>query len=241
MPQAITRKPDVSVTPPPRSPKLPARLVAGGRPHGLSSGELVKLHHSLIDLIGTKQGIIVQFVAPEPDPTVRDVVFDLAYLSASWLGKRVLFVDGAGMRMPDKAYGGPERREPLLGVADDPGDDEQIITRIVGLDLYQMTFPSMRGALELAPSLRRMPEFLTKVRDNFDLVLIASPPASDAPMGMLLSPFVDGNVVILECGRTRAPVATELTDALRTAGGAVVGAVLTRYRSFVPRFLRQWL
>lgn len=227
--------------PAPQSRRLPARLITGGRPHGLSSGELVKLHHSLIDLLTTKQGIIVQFVAPEPDPTVHDVVFDLAYLSAAWLGKRVLFVDGAGMRMSETASGRPERQEPFLGVTGNRYDAERTITRVVGLDLYQMTFPSMGGALELAPTLRRMPEFLADVRGNFDLVLIASPPASEAPMGVLLSPFVDGNVVVLEAGRTRSPVAAELTDALRTAGGAVVGAVLTRYHSYVPRFLRRWL
>ncbi len=104
-----------------------------------------------------------------------------------------------------------------------------------------MTFPSMRGALDLAPTLRRIPEFLTRLRESFDLVMIASPPASQAPMGVLLSRFVDGNILVLEAGRTRAPVAIELRDALSASGGVVVGAVLTRCRSYVPRFLRRWL
>ena len=90
----------------------------------------------------------------------------------------------------------------------------------------------MRGALDLAPTLRQIPEFLTRLRDSFDLVVIASPAASEAPMGVLLSRFVDGNILVLEAGRTRAPVA---------ADGAVVGAVLTRYHSNVPRCLRRWL
>ena len=60
-------------------------------------------------------------------------------------------------------------------------------------------------------------------------------------MGMLLSRFVDGNILVLEAGRTRAPVAAELRDALSASGGAVVGAVLTRYHSNVPRCLRRWL
>ena len=120
-------------------------------------------------------------------------------------------------------------------------DMETDITRVVGLDLYQMTFPSMRGALDLAPTLRWMPEFLDRLRQSFDLVVIASPAASEAPMGLLLSRFVDGNILVLEAGRTRAPVAAELKDSVSASGGAVVGAVLTRYRSFVPRLLRRWL
>ena len=120
-------------------------------------------------------------------------------------------------------------------------DVDADITRVIGLDLYQMSFPSMRGALDLAPTLRWMPEFLDRLRDNFDLVVIASPAASEAPMGLLLSRFVDGNILVLEAGRTRAPVAVELKESVGASGGAVVGAVLTRYRSFVPRFLRRWL
>jgi Mrp family chromosome partitioning ATPase len=199
----------------------------------------------MAESLGTEHGTIVQFLAPEPDAAIEAVVYDLAYISAAWLGRRVLYVDGTAMRFDGKGHAdAPARREPLLtepGGTAGFGDIENTITRVVGLDLYQMAFPSMRGALDLAPALRRMPDFLARLRENFDLVLIASPAASEAPMGMLLSRFVDGNVLVLEAGHTRAPVAADLRDALRASGGTVVGAVLTRYRSFVPRFLRRWL
>jgi protein-tyrosine kinase len=222
-------------------PRLPPRLAAGSRLHGLAPGELVKLHHSLAESLDCAHGIIAQFVAPEPDATIESVVYDLAYVSAAWLDKRVLFVNGTGMRFDMKDHAAARRREPIPAREFDIGDIESSITRVVGLELYQMTFPSMRGALNLAPALRRMPEFLDRLRDTFDLVVIASPPASDAPMGVLLSRFVDGNILVLESGRARAPVATELRDSLSASGGAVIGAVLTRYRSPIPRFLRRWL
>ncbi len=187
--------------------------------HGMSSRELVKLHHFLVaQLDNSDRGIITQFVGPEPDTAVRDVVFDLAYLTADWLGKRVLFVDGTGIR--DETSDSPKKRP--------------------GLEMYVMTFPSMRGALEPMPEIRRIPDFLAQLRENFEMILIAAPPTSDAPMATLLSRFVDGNVLVLQAGHTRLPVAAELRDSLRTAGGPVVGAVLTHYRSFVPRFLRRW-
>ena len=225
-----------AVTPRAPAPRAASHLVAGARPHGLSSGELVKLHHSLIEAMPGDQGIIAQFIGPEPDETVRDVVYDLAHVSADWLGKRVLFVDGTNMTM-DRA--GAPRRDSVI--PPDLGEAEGTITRVVGLDLYQMTFPSLRGALELAPTVRRIPEFLSKLRESFELVLIAAPPASEAPMAMLLSRFVDGNILVLNAGKTRAPVAAELRDSLRTSGGPVLGAVLTHYQSFVPRFLRRWI
>ncbi len=133
-------------------------------------------------------------------------------------------MDGAALRPPS---------EPISH-GFDPADLERSITRVVGLELYQMSFPNMRGALDLAPVLRRIPEFMDRLRQTFDLVIIASPSVAEAPMGVLLSPYVDGNVLVLESGRTRAPVAAELRDSLRAAGGSVVGVVLTRCRSARP-------
>ena len=169
------------------------------------------------------------------------MVYDLAYISAAWLGKRVLFVNGVGMRFDGSEQGRPTRQEPTLAGHTSLHDIESSITRVVGLELYQMKFPTMRGTLDLAPTLRQIPEFLGRLRDSFDLVVIASPAASEAPMGVLLSRFVDGTILVLEAGRTRAPVAAELRDALSASGGVVVGAVLTRYHSGVPRCLRRWL
>jgi hypothetical protein len=152
-----------------------------------------------------------------------------------------LFINAAGMKLDPKDHYGPRRKEPSLGQDYDFADAESTITRVVGLDLYQMTMPSMRGALDLAPTMKRIPEFLGKLRETFDLVAIAAPAATDAPMGILLSRFVDGNILVVEAGRTRAPVALELRNSLSASGGMVVGSVLTRYRSAAPRWLRRWL
>jgi hypothetical protein len=146
-------------------------------------------------------------------------------------------MDGTGMRMDSEAINAR-----LPSSADfDPANLEGSLTRVVGLELYQMSFPSMSGALDLSPVLRRIPEFMERLRLTFDLVVIAAPPASEAPMGVLLSPYVDGNVLVLKSGTTRVPVAAELRDSLRATGGTVAGAVLTHYRSFAPRWLRRWL
>ena len=241
MSESTARAPETRLTPPATRTKLPRRLATGARPHGLAPNELVKLHHTLAESLDGSNGTIAQFLAPEPDAAIEAVVYDLAYISAAWLGKRVLYVNGTSMRFEGKDKQPSLRREPVLAGQHEFGDIEHRITRVVGLELYQMVFPTLRGALDMAPTLRRMPEFLTRLRQSFDLVLIASPPASQAPMGLLLSRFVDGNVLVLEAGRTRAPVATELRDSLAASGGAVIGAVLTRYRSYVPRFLRRWL
>ena len=211
------------------------------RSKGLTPGELVKLHHSLAESLNTETGVVCQFVSAESGAGTEDVGYDLAYVSAAWLGKRVLFVNGTGARMDGPDRGPGRNRTPLLGHDDPFSDAEDRITRVSGLELYLMKMPSMRGALELSPTLKRIPEFLSRLREAFDMVVIASPAAAESPVGVLLSRFVDGNILVLESGRTRAPAALELRNSLSSSGGTVVGAVLTKYRSFVPRMLRRWL
>lgn len=232
-PDTITASPVVPTR------QVPPRLSIGARPHGLSPNELVKLHHTLTEAMPRGTGIVAQLVSPEHDAAITEVAYDLAFISASWLEKRVLYVNGADIRMDDGAAS-TAPSDPLQ-TSFDAADLERSITRVIGLELYLMTFPSMRGALDLAPVLRRIPRFMDRLRQTFDLVIIAAPAVADAPVGMLLSPYVDGNVLVLESGRVRAPVAAELRDSLRAAGGDVVGVVLTRYRSFAPRWLRRWL
>jgi hypothetical protein len=216
------------------------RLSAGMRTHGLATGELVKLHHALAEALPDGAGVVTQLVAPERDASITHVAYDLAYISASWLNKRVLFVDGTAMRTDAADPLLPAHREPY-SAAFDPADLEASISRVVGLELYQMSFPSMRGALDLAPVLRRIPEFMDRLRETFDLVIIASPSAEEAPMGVLLAPYVDGSVLVLASGRTRGPVAAKLRDSLRASGGSVVGVVLTKCRMHAPRWLQRWL
>jgi protein-tyrosine kinase len=230
-----------AMQPPSRHHRSQPRLSVGMRTHGLATGELVKLHHALAEALPAATGVVTQLVAPEPDASITHVAYDLAYISASWLDKRVLFVDGTGMRTDAADPLLPSRHEAWFSTAFDPSDLEASISRVVGLELYQMSFPTMRGALDLAPVLRRIPEFMDRLRQTFDLVIIASPSAEEAPMGVLLAPYVDGTVLVVASGRTRGPVAAKLRDALRASGGSVVGVVLTRCRPHAPRWLQRWL
>jgi len=240
--------PTLSNKPPAGQSNLPVpvrrrvpRIAPIPRTHGLKAGELVKLHHSLAESMHSEAGVVCQFVAAESGAGTEDVGYDLAYISAAWLGKRVLFVNATATNAEAPPRIGARGKAPLLGQDDAFDNVENRITRVMGLELYQMKMPSMRGSLDLAPTLKRIPEFLAKLREAFDMVVVASPAATEAPIGVLLSRFVDGNILVLEAGRTRAPVALELRNSLSASGGMVVGAVLTRYRSYVPRLLRRWI
>src|ERR1700733_961064 len=93
MTRAVLERRAAGRTMPAPAQRAPPQGKGDGRPPGLAPGELVKLHHSLAESLNTGNGVVCQFIAPESGAGTEDVVYDLAYISAAWLGKRVLFVN----------------------------------------------------------------------------------------------------------------------------------------------------
>ena len=60
-------------------------------------------------------------------------------------------------------------------------------------------------------------------------------------MGVLLSRFVNGNILVLKPATPARQWRWSCATRCSASGGMVVGAVLTRYRSAAPRWLRRWL
>ena len=65
---------------------------------------------------------------------------------------------------------------------------------------------------------------------NYDLVIIDGPPVlglADAP---LLSAACRGTLLVVESGKTRTRAGIDAVNRLQSAGGNIVGAVLTKFR-----------
>jgi Mrp family chromosome partitioning ATPase len=77
-------------------------------------------------------------------------------------------------------------------------------------------------------------DFWRRIREPFDEVVIDCAAASRSPLGIAMAPLADAVVLVVEAGRTRAPVAEKLLRELRALNANVVGAVLNRRRYYVP-------
>ena len=55
--------------------------------------------------------------------------------------------------------------------------------------------------------------------------------------GVMLSPEVDTNLLVVEAERTRSAVAQNLRDRVLDVGGAVAGVVLNKQRHYIPGFI----
>lgn len=87
--------------------------------------------------------------------------------------------------------------------------------------------PNPPNPAELLSS-TRMEEVLKQVRDNFDYIILDSPPALMFTDATILSTMVDGIVLVVNAGSTARSALVRSSRILRTAGGRVLGLVMNR-------------
>lgn len=78
---------------------------------------------------------------------------------------------------------------------------------------------------------------VAELRNEFDYVLIDSPPLNTYSDGVAVGQLADGVVLILEANSTRRETATKVTETLRAAQIKILGAVLNKRTFPIPGFL----
>ena len=84
-------------------------------------------------------------------------------------------------------------------------------------------------------------EFLKRVRDGYDHVVLDAPPVLDIPECRILCAKVNGVVLIIESGKTRLQDALGAQKRVEDAGGKLLGVVLNKRKYYIPEFIYRWL
>jgi hypothetical protein len=75
----------------------------------------------------------------------------------------------------------------------------------------------------------------------FRHVLIDFPSLKEAPEYLLMTPLVEGIILVAEAGKTTKEQILWSTRSIEDAGGKVIGVVLNKRRYPVPEFIHKWL
>jgi capsular exopolysaccharide synthesis family protein len=76
---------------------------------------------------------------------------------------------------------------------------------------------------------RRMQELIKRLSEQYDLVLFDSPPLLAVTDAAVLSTTVDGVIIVVAAGATRAAAIQRATEFIGTVGGKVLGCVLNKF------------
>lgn len=163
----------------------------------------------------------IQFVSSLPSEGKSTASLNLAgvYLE---LGKKVLLID-FDFRKPKvhRGFDLPNENgiaEYLLGQLT---KDEIIAHTKTGIDIIRrgQRIPRPNVALES----KLLKDLITTLRDEYDVIIIDSPPVMVATDAVLISKFADATVFLVAEGRTHKDVVVEAVKILRDNGANVVG------------------
>lgn len=90
------------------------------------------------------------------------------------------------------------------------------------------------GLLELAAA---FPVLMSRLKQEFGLVIVDGPPVLDSTHSLLLCQHVDGMVLVIEAGKTRRQVVNVAMEQIARAGGNVIGAVMNKRQYFIPSWI----
>jgi capsular exopolysaccharide synthesis family protein len=171
--------------------------------------------------------VLVTSVSPYDGKTL--VTTNLG-VSLAQAGEKVLVVDG-DMRKPrcHRVFA-LRNRTGLTNVLVDSVDLSAALQESSVPGLHVLTSgPIPPNPAELLES-RAMDDVLQTARDQYDHVLVDSPPAGPLADASILASKVDGIILVLTAGETRVDHARDVRESLERARGKVLGVVLNRVR-----------
>lgn len=180
------------------------------------------------------QARAIAFVAANAGEGATTAASAMAASLAAHFEARTLLVDG-NLRQPAlHAMFGLPLGPGLSDLLCDPEIrlEQAIRSTPRGHDL--LTAGSCRGAIKRLAS-AVFPKLLTELKEVYDYVLCDLAAVGVAPETPVAAGAFDGAALVVECGKTRWPVAQAVKERLELAGARVLGVVLNKRRYLIPQ------
>lgn len=87
--------------------------------------------------------------------------------------------------------------------------------------------PSSKSPTELLSS-ERFIELLAKLRNDFDMVILDTPPLASVVDASIIASNVDGSIIIVEAGGMNYKIVQKVRDKLASSGARILGVVLNK-------------
>ncbi len=86
-----------------------------------------------------------------------------------------------------------------------------------------------------------MNELVERLRADYDYVIFDAPSASEHPDSAILAGHADASMLVVESDTTRKDEALAARQVLEASGVPIMGVVLNRRKSILPKWLLRWL
>lgn len=195
------------------------------------------LYQNIVTLLPNAKSRIVQFQGSQAGEGTSTLIRELAKVAAFQLGKSVLLLD---VNQTD------QNQCSSFNVRSDWSWDEidrndksfkEIFAQIKQSSLYVTRLPVNGTPISLICELPQVEPFLNKLKEEFDLILIDSPSAITCTHCLMLSPKVDGVVLVVQAGKTRWQTVEKVKEGIIAKDGKILGVVLNKRHYPIPEFI----
>ena len=170
----------------------------------------------------------VQLIGPDDKAGVTTLTVDYALLAAN-PRRRVLIIDTdpeAGRSAADLL----RQRGAVLKPVGERGKVVQVDDSNLFLTRFRPAGDADNGLSE--DGWRRV---LDNLRQQFDLVLIDTPPLTRASVGLLTARCVNMTLAVIEAEESRVPAARNMIERITGVGGVVAAAIFNKRRFYIPK------
>jgi len=200
-------------------------LVASAKPRSVVTEAYRSIRTSVVFAFADRPSKTILVTSSEPGEGKTTVAINLATTMAQ-AGEKVLLVD-TDMRCP--------RLHTSFTVESEKGLSDLLVGKITEEEAVKPThIPNLSiitcGAIPPNPAellgTDKMKAFLEKVSENFNKVILDSPPILTVTDSVILSNFVKGVIMVVRAGKTQIEVAQRARQRLVDAKAAILGTIV---------------
>ncbi|MBA3974107.1 MAG: hypothetical protein C0504_07815 [Candidatus Solibacter sp.] len=173
---------------------------------------------------GRPKALVVTSASPGEGKTTVATNLSIAIAET---GMRVLLIDGDTRKgRIDKVFS-VENDEGLTTVLRNPKRDWRGLVRETQIaNLHVLTTgPGVAGPSNFLHA-RQFPAMMAEIREEYDMVVIDTPPALQIPDARLIGRLTDGVILVIRAGMTTRDAAVAVSERLRQDGVPLIGTVL---------------
>lgn len=199
--------------------------------------EMLDLYSSIASLLPDLGGKVVQFIGSREGEGTSTLIREFARVLSVQFNKSVFLLD-ADLCQVDQGVSSTRHQEHSLELVVQESDliveasHELVDSRFFVCPVS--TFGASPAAVLDSPHLN---SFFEKLKQQFDFILVDSPPVSVSAIGLALVHKVDGVVLVVEAEKTRWPVARRAKERIIKAQGNILGIIFNKRRYYIPSFI----
>ncbi len=192
------------------------------------------LFQGIVTLLPGKESRIVQFQGTQKGEGTSTMVRQLAKLAAMKLKKNVLLLD-LNQKAPNQcSFFHVQSQLPVLDVPPGAKLTRKDFARVNNSSLYVTQLPACGIPANILCEMPHFAPLLKGLKEEFELIIIDSPSAMSSAQCLLLSPKVDGVILVVQAEKTRWQTVDVVKERILSQDGNILGVVLNKRRYPIP-------